>query len=304
MLKQSSHKMSFGAYMKNHYSLYLFVAPFMLIFFAFTVLPVLMSMALSFTQFNVLEPPEFVFIDNYLRLFLDDETFLIAIKNTIILSVIIGPCGYILSFLFAWFINELGPKVRSVVTLVFYAPTIAGNLYYIWGIIFSGDSYGYVNAILMKMNLIQAPILWFQNTQYMMPLVIVVALWSSLGTSFLTFIAGLQGIDKSQVEAASVDGITNRWQELWYVILPGMRPQLMFGAVMSITSSFGIGTIITQLCGFPSKGYAVHTMVNHLEDYGLQRFEMGYASAIATLLFLLMIGANFLIKRVISKVGE
>ena len=137
-----------------------------------------------------------------------------------------------------------------------------------------------------------------------MPLVIVVALWSSLGTSFLTFIAGLQGIDKSQVEAASVDGITNRWQELWYVILPGMRPQLMFGAVMSITSSFGIGTIITQLCGFPSKGYAVHTMVNHLEDYGLQRFEMGYASAIATLLFLLMIGANFLIKRVISKVGE
>ncbi len=290
--------------MKKHFSLYLFVAPFMVIFFVFTVLSVLMSMGLSFTQFNVLEPPKFVFIDNYLRLFLDDETFLIAVKNTIILSVIIGPLGYILSFLFAWFINELGPKTRSLVTLVFYAPTIAGNLYYIWGIIFSSDSYGYVNAILMKLNIIQAPILWFQNTQYMMPLIILVALWSSLGTSFLTFIAGLQGVDRSQIEAASVDGISNRWQELWYVILPGMRPQLMFGAVMSITGSFGIGTIITQLCGFPSKGYAAHTMVNHLEDYGLQRFEMGYASAIATLLFLLMIGANFLIKRIISKIGE
>ncbi|MBQ4153538.1 MAG: sugar ABC transporter permease, partial [Oscillospiraceae bacterium] len=99
MIQQSTHKMSFGQYMKKHFSLYLFVAPFMVIFFVFTVLSVLMSMGLSFTQFNVLEPPKFVFIDNYLRLFLDDETFLIAVKNTIILSVIIGPLGYILSFL-------------------------------------------------------------------------------------------------------------------------------------------------------------------------------------------------------------
>ncbi len=304
MIRQSSHKASFGQYVKQNYSLYLFIAPYMVLFFVFTVISVVIAMVLSFTQFNILEPPKFVFIDNYLRLFLEDDIFVTSVKNTIILSVIIGPLGYILSFLFAWFINELNPKVRSIVTLVFYAPTIAGNLYYIWGILFSNDSYGYVNAILMKLNIIQAPILWFQDTRYMMTLVIVVALWSSLGTSFLTFIAGLQGVDRSQIEAASVDGINNRWQELWYVILPGMRPQLMFGAVMSITGSFGIGSIITALCGFPSNGYAAHTMVNHLEDYGLQRFEMGYACAIATLLFLLMIGANFFIKRIISKIGE
>ena len=156
----------------------------------------------------------------------------------------------------------------------------------------------------MKLGIINVPILWFQNPKYMMPLIIVVALWTSLGTSFLSFIAGLQGVDTSLYEAASVDGINNRWQELWYVTLPGMRPQLMFGAVMSITSSFGIGSIITALCGFPSKNYAVHTMVNHLEDYGTLRFEMGYASAIATLLFLLMIACNFLIKRIVSKIGQ
>lgn len=289
---------------KKSGSLYLFVAPFMLIFFVFTVLPVLISIVLSFTSFNVLELPKFIFIDNYLRLFLDDEQFIIALKNTIVLAGVVGPLGYILSFLFAWFINEMKPKLRAVITLVFYAPNIAGNVYLMWGLLFSSDANGYVNGLLLKLRLINEPILWFQDPNYMMGLIIVVALWTSLGTSFLAFIAGLQGVDRSLYEAASVDGITNRWQELWYVTLPGMRPQLMFGAVMSITSSFGIGSIITALCGFPSKGYAVHTLVNHLEDFGTIRFEMGYASAIATLLFLLMVGCNMVIKRVIAKVGQ
>lgn len=303
-MRSVGQTMKLSQYLRKNFSLYLFVLPFMVIFFCFTVLPVLISIILSFTSFNVLEPPKFVFIDNYLRLFLEDDVFITAIKNTIILAAITGPAGYIMSFLFAWFINELPAKIRAVITLVFYAPTISGNVYLMWGLLFSGDSNGYINGLLMKLGIINVPILWFQNPKYMMPLIIVVALWTSLGTSFLSFIAGLQGVDTSLYEAASVDGINNRWQELWYVTLPGMRPQLMFGAVMSITSSFGIGSIITALCGFPSKNYAVHTMVNHLEDYGTLRFEMGYASAIATLLFLLMIACNFLIKRIVSKIGQ
>lgn len=291
------------AQFKKDLSLYLFTAPFMIIFAVFTVLPVLISIVLSFTSFNMLQPPEFTFIDNYLRMFLDDEIFSIAIKNTIILAAIVGPAGYAMSFLFAWFINELTPKIRSVITLVFYAPTIAGNVYLMWGLLFSSDSNGLINGFLIKSGFIHSPVLWFQDPRYMMPLIVVVALWTSLGTSFLAFIAGLQGIDKSLFEAGSVDGINNRWQELWYITLPSMRPQLMFGAVMSITSSFGIGAIITALCGFPSKDYAVHTLVNHLEDYGTQRFEMGYASAIATILFLFMIAINTVVRRVVSKVG-
>lgn len=290
--------------MKKNKMLYLFTAPYMIIFAIFIVMPVIISIFYSFTSFNILEPPKFIGIENYLRLFLDDDVFMIAIKNTIILAVITGPIGYILSLMMAWFINDLTPKLRAIVTLIFYAPTISGNIYLMWGLLFSGDSYGYVNGILLKLGFIFEPILWFQNPKYMMGLIIFVALWASLGTSFLSFIAGFQGIDKTLYEVAAVDGIKNRWQELWYITLPSMRPQLMFGSVMSITASFGIGSIITSLAGFPSKNYAVHTMVNHLEDYGGLRFEMGYACAIATLLFIMMIGSNIVIKRIISKVGE
>ena len=156
----------------------------------------------------------------------------------------------------------------------------------------------------MQLGFIAEPIQFFQNAAYVMPLCIVVALWTSLGTAFLSFIAGLQTVDKSLYEAAAVDGIKNRWQELWYITLPVMKPQLMFGAVMAITGSFGFGGIVTALCGFPSVDYAAHTIMHHLEDYGGQRFEVGYSSAIATILFFMMVGANALIKKLLSKVGQ
>ena len=289
---------------KRNWVAYLMLAPFYILFCTFTVLPVLLSIVLSFTTFNLLERPVFVFLDNYIRLFLDDDIFLIAVKNTFIFAAITGPASYLLSFLVAWFINELPPKIRALVTLVFYAPSISGSIYTIWLILFSGDSYGYVNAWLLQLGLITEPIQFFQNASYVMPLCIVVALWTSLGTAFLSFIAGLQTVDKSLYEAAAVDGIRNRWQELWYVTLPVMKPQLMFGAVMAITGSFGFGGVVTALCGFPSVDYAAHTIMHHLEDYGGQRFEVGYSSAIATLLFFMMIGANALVKKILSKVGQ
>ncbi|MBQ9940134.1 MAG: sugar ABC transporter permease [Clostridia bacterium] len=290
--------------MKVNRVAYLMVAPFFLVFFVFTVLPVILSLFFSFTIFNMLEPPKFIFMDNYIRLILDDDIFLLAIKNTLIFAAITGPVSYLLSLLMAWFINELTPKMRAFVTTIFYAPSISGQVYLIWTILFSGDQYGYVNGLLMKMNVITTPIQFFQNPSYIMPLVIVVALWTSLGTAFLSFIAGLQTIDRSLYEAAAMDGVKNRWQELWYVTLPTMKPQLMFGAIMAITSSFGFGGVITALCGFPSTDYVAHTIMHHLEDYGSQRFEMGYASAIATILFFFMIGANMLVRKILSKVGS
>jgi multiple sugar transport system permease protein len=289
---------------KKNKTAYFMVAPFMILFLIFTVLPVVLSIVLSFTRFNLLEAPEFIFMDNYIRLFLDDDIFMTACQNTLVFAAITGPVSYLMSLFIAWFINELTPRVRAIVTLIFYAPSISGSVYLIWGVLFSGDSYGYANAWLMEMGFITSPILWFQNADYVMGLCIVVALWTSLGTSFLSFIAGLQGIDKSLYEAAAVDGIKNRWQELWYVTLPTMRPQLMFGAVMSITGSFGFGGVVTALAGFPSVDYAAHTIMHHLDDYGGQRFEVGYSSAIAVVLFAIMVGANFLIKKLLSKVGE
>ena len=289
---------------KRNKAAYFMVAPYMLIFTCFTLLPVVISMFISFTDFDMMNIPEIVGFDNYIRLFLDDDIFLLAAKNTFIFAAIVGPCSYIMSFMVAWFINELGPKIRAIVTLIFYAPSISGNVYLVWATLFSSDQYGWANAWLIKLGIITTEINFFQDADYVMPLCIVVALWTSLGTSFLSFIAGLQGVDRALFEAGAVDGIKNRWQELWYITLPSMKPQLMFGAVMSITSAFGFGGIVTALCGFPSVDYAAHTIVHHLEDYGSMRFEIGYSSTIAVVLFAIMIGANMMVKKMISKVGS
>ena len=283
---------------------YAFVLPYMLIFTVFTVVPVLMSIGLSFTYFNVLEPPRFLGLQNYFTLLLDDSLFMTAVKNTLLLSVVTGPVGFFLSLLLAWLVNEFGPKLRALLTLLFYAPVISGGAYMIWQIIYSGDSYGFLNGILLDLGIIYSPIQWLTDPTYMMAAAIILVRWMSVGSGFLSLIAGFQNVDSKLYEAAAVDGIKNRYQELWYITLPSMKPQLMFSAVMSITSSFGMGDILTGIFGFPSSNYALHTMVHHLQDYGNIRFEMGYASAIATLLFLTMIGANQLVQRLLRKIGD
>ncbi|MFY9537056.1 MAG: sugar ABC transporter permease, partial [Bacilli bacterium] len=238
--------------------------------------------------------------------FLNDEVFLIALKNTFILAVITGPVSYIMAFVFAWLINELPRKIRWLMTLIFYAPSISGSAYLLWQLIFSSDMYGVLNATLMDLGIINAPILWLDTPQYALPILIIVQLWLSLGVSFLAFIAGLQTVDKTLYEAGAIDGIRNRWQELWYITLPQMKPQLMFGAVMQITSALGIAAVSINLLGFPSVEYSGHTIVTHLMDFGSTnstRLEMGYASAIATVLFFIMLGSNLIVQKIIRRVG-
>ena len=282
---------------------YLFLAPYAILFFTFFILPIASSIYFSFTHYNILEAPRFIGLQNYINLVLQDEVFLTAVKNTLVIAVITGPVGYILSFLFAWFINELPRWVRTVAVVIFYAPSIAGNAFYIFSIIFRGDVYGYLNSVLMQFGLIDAPKLWLLDPNTILPVIIIVILWMSMGTGFLSFVAGLQGVDHSMYEAGYVDGVRNRWQELYYITLPSMKPMLLFGAVMSITSAFNVCDVPRALAGFPSTDYAARTIVTHLFDYGFSRFEMGYASAIATVLFLLMILCNKAIQSMLRKVG-
>nr|AGS52356.1 binding-protein-dependent transport systems inner membrane component [uncultured bacterium contig00073] len=303
MVKRRENDKRIGMEMYKHRVCYLFLAPYAIVFILFFVAPLVISIFYSFTYFNILEPPTFIGLRNYINLFLGDDVFLISMKNTFIMAAITGPIGYIAAFLFAWFINELPRYVRAFVTLVFYAPSISGGAYMIWALIFSGDAYGYINGLLMNLGILNAPILWLTDPKYMMPVMLVVILWMSLGAGFLAFIAGLSTIDPTLYEAGLVDGITNRWQELWYITLPNMKGMLMFGAVMAITQSFGVADVTIVLAGFPSTDYAVHTVVNHLIDYGSIRFEMGYASAIATILFLTMIVCNAVIQKLLRRVG-
>ncbi len=290
--------------MKRSIPLYVMIAPFMILFIVFVVYPVLNAIWFSFTDYNVLEKANFVALRNYQKLFLDDEIFITAIKNTFIIAVIVGPGGYVLSFLLAWMINELPHKLGSVLTVIFYAPSMAGTaVVAVFSQIFSNDSNGYLNAILRNLGLTQETMLWLSDSKLVIVVVILASLWMSMGVGFLSFVAGIKGIDEAQYEAGAIDGIRNRWQELWYITLPSMKPQLLFGAVMTITSSLSVGSVGDSLVGFPSPNYASHTIVNHLNDYGSIRMEMGYASAIAVILFLIMIACNMLIQRLIRKVG-
>ena len=283
---------------------YAFLLPFAAVLIIFTVLPVIISVYYSFTYNNILEPARFVGLENYIRLFTRDNVFVTGLQNTLVFALITGPGGYILSFAVAWLINELSPALRTVYVLIFYSPSIAGSIYVIFGILFSGDMYGYINGMLMNMGFISDPIEWLNDTHYIKLVIIICVLWTSMGAGFLSFVAGFKNVDKQYYEAAAIDGLRNRWQELWYVTLPMMKPQLMFGAIMSISGAFSIHDVTLALAGFPSAEYAAHTIVNHMWDYGYQRFEMGYASAIAVVLFVMLLVSRRLVNLLLRRVGN
>jgi multiple sugar transport system permease protein len=270
----------------------------------FTLFPVILSVILGFTYYNMIDPPRFIGWYNYVRLFLDDDIFLIALKNTLFFAFVTGPISYVLSFFVAWMINDLPRTLRSVATSVFYLPTIVGvSVYPMWRLIFSPDEYGYLNGLLIRWGLIRDPVAWLVDPDKVLIILIIVQLWMSLGISFLAFVAGLQTIDKSLYEAGVMDGIKNRFQELWYITLPSMIPQLVFGAVMQIVVSFSVADVSIHLAGFPSTEYAGETMVTHIMDYGSIRYEMGYASAMAVVVFLMMVFTNRVVSKLLHKVG-
>ena len=278
-----------------------FYMPFFLLFCLFTIIPVFVSMFMSLTDYDMLGHAGFIGLDNYANLFLHDGNFLLALKNTFLIGGVSGVIGYLASFLFAWVINNM--KLKKLYTVLFYMPSIAGGMGVIWDYLFSGDRYGLINNALIRVGLLNQPIVWNQNAGWIIPINMLIIIWGSMGTGFLVFLAGLQNEDKQLIEAGRIDGIHADWQELWYITLPSIKPQMMFSAIMSITSSLGVGAAITAIFGYPTTDYALHTIVTHLDDYGGTRFEMGYASAIATVLFIIMIVANQVIQRVLTKVG-
>ena len=252
----------------------------------------------------MLEPPKFTGFLNYERLFLDDEIFPQVLKNTLVFAIITGPLSYLISFVSAWLINEMGRAVRTVMTFCFYAPALCGNLYAIWAMILSGDQYGIANSVLMQLGVISEPQQWLSDPKTMLGALITVQLWASFGVGFLTFIAGFQSMDKSLAEAGGIDGIKNRWQELWYITLPSMAPQLLFSAVMQIAACFGVGALVQSLAGFPTTQYSADTLLTYMLDVGTVRFEMGYASAIAVFLFVMMMFTNFVVSHIIRRIGR
>jgi multiple sugar transport system permease protein len=297
--KQEQRRMTLIS-MKQNKAAYVMMLPFMLFFIVFTVIPVVLSLPVGFTDFNMVQFPKYVGLSNFTTLFLADKIFIESIRVTLVFAIFTGPVSYVLCFLLAWLINELHPKLRTLFTLIFYAPSMA-NVYTVWKLIFSGDTHGYLNSVLLDLGIITSPIQWLTDGSYVLAVTIVVQMWISLGAGFLALRAGFQNIDRSQYEAGAIEGIKNRWQELIYITIPSMGPQLMFAAVMQIVSSFTAGTVSQNLVGFPSTDYKAHTIMNHAYDYGWIRYEMGYASAICMILFIAMYFMNKLISKLLSK---
>ncbi|MBR6572516.1 MAG: sugar ABC transporter permease [Clostridia bacterium] len=289
---------------RERFPMYVMFAPFFIFFVLFTILPILSSIVLSFTSYDMISIPKFIGFDNYRRMIVNDPTFLITVKNTLLFAVIAGPLGFLLSFVLAWFVNEFSPKVRTLLSFMFYAPALAGNAYFIWQVAFSGDSYGYVNSMLLSIGIITEPIVWFKNATYLMPILIIVQLWQSMGISFLSNISGLQNVSRDMYEAGAIDGIKSRWQELRYITLPSMSHMLMFSAVMQIQSSFSVSAIAVALAGYPSKGNAVDTIVSLMSDVATVRYEMGYASSMAVVLFLMMVTTRLLVGKIMAVVQK
>lgn len=291
-------------FIKKHWIGYLFLLPFVVLFTIFVVVPVGYAIALSFTDYNMMQPAKFVGLNNYKLLFLDDKIFLTAVGNTLTFALITGPIGYLLSFVAAWVINQL--KFKRGFSLAFYAPSITSGIAmsYVWLIIFSSDRYGYLNNILLKLGMIDSPILWNTDPNHIMTVIIIISLWMSMGTGFLVFLAGLQNISSSYYEAGAIDGVKNKFQELFYITLPLMKPQLLFGAINSIVGSFGVYDIAVAVAGMPSPNYAGHTIVAHLFDYAFIRFQMGYASAIAVVLFVFTFVLGKIVMKLLSSKDE
>jgi len=283
---------------------YAFVTPYVVLFCIFTIAPVLTAMYLSFTYFNVLQPPRWIGWSNFKLLFLEDDVFLIAVKNTMAFAIITGPVGFFMSFFFAWMIKPL--KLKTFLALCFYAPSITAGvtMSVVWKILFSGDRYGYLNNWLLKIGAIDEPYQWLAEQASLLPIIMFVALWMTMGTGFLVFLAGLQTVSPDLYEAGKVDGISNPLQEVFYITLPMMKPQLLFGSVMQVVAGFSVFGIATALAGLPSPLYAGHTIVAHLYDFAFIRFEMGYAAAVAVILFLWTFGLSRLLMRVFSSKNE
>ena len=284
--------------------LVIMIFPFIALFFLFTMLPIIISVGLSLFNYDMINPPNFAGLNNYIRMFLEDDVFSIALKNTLMFAIITGPISFILAFILAWMINEFGPKTRTLLSFLFYSPALMGNVYFIWQVLFSGDSYGYVNSMLISLNLINEPVQWFRSPEYAMKIVIIVQLWMSMGVSFLANIAGLQNVNPELYEAGAIDGVKNRWVEVWYITLPSMKSILLFGCVMQIQATFSISAVATALTGFPSVNYTTETIVTHLRDVGTTRYEMGYAAAISAFLFVIMAITRVLVGKLLNMAGK
>lgn len=271
---------------------YLFILPAVLLISVFVFLPIIASLFLSFTQYNVLQPPKWVGLNNYYRLIFEDPLFWIAVRNTVLYVAGTVPVCVMISLLLAVWVDSV--KIRFMKYLfrtVYFLPTITAivAISVVWKWLYAGGTYGLINFVLMKLGI--PPVDWLTNPHTTLPAIMVMSIWGGVGYNFIIFLAGLQGIPRTIYEAAEIDGASG-FRNFWHITLPLLRPAIVFVVLMSVIGSFQVFDqvyILTQ--GTEYVGGVLHsalTIVTYLYERGFERFEMGYASAIAYMLFFLV----------------
>ncbi|MDR0300593.1 MAG: sugar ABC transporter permease [Streptococcaceae bacterium] len=289
----------------NSVMTWLFLTPYFLLFLVFIIVPILVAMLLSLTNFNGVQFPQFIGLNNYVNLFTQDAEFMQKVlPNTFEFALIVGPGSYILSFMMAWMLAQIPKRPRTILALIMYSPSLTAGIAMsvLWTVIFSGDAQGYINGLLLHWNLIAQPIQFLQSPQYLMNIMILVSIWGSMGVGFLAMLSGILNINPELYEAAYIDGIANRFQEIIYITIPSMKPQMFFGAVMAIVGTFQGGAIGVQLSGTnPTPNDAGQLISNHIDDYGILRYEIGYAAAISVVLLLIIYGLSKVVGRLLRE---
>lgn len=291
----------------DRHSVFYMQAPFVILFVLFIIIPVIIAIGLSFTDFNSIQAPNFVGLENYVNILTNDNTFTeYAIPNTIVYSVIVGIGGYILSFFLAWSLAQIPKGPRTVMAIILYLPSMTAGIMLstVWQVFFAGDKVGYLNSILLSLDIIQSPITWLSDSKYLMIIMIIVSLWSSMGIGFLSMLAGILNVNRELYEAAHIDGVKNRIQEIIYITIPAIKPHMMFGAIMAIVNAFQNGSIGVQLSGAnPTPGYAGQLLVTHAEEHAFIRYEMGYSAALSVILLIIVWCVSQISKKLFTEKG-
>ena len=283
---------------------YFFILPSLIIFSIFVLIPIVTSLYLSFTEYNVLHSPKWVGLKNYSDIVFNDPRFWKSIRNTAIYVFGTVPIGIVISLMLAVFIDQ---KIRfkNLFKTIFFVPSVTSvvAISVIWKWLYAGGKYGLINHFLIRIGF--PPVDWLMNVNWTLPAIMIMSIWGGLGYNMIIFLAGLQGVPQAFYDAADVDG-ANFWGKFWNVTLPLLAPTMLFVTIMSFIASFQVFDQVYIMTG-GSEGAVggvldcALTIVAYLYDSGFQRFKMGYASALAYIIFVIIFAVTLISLRFMKK---
>lgn len=277
---------------------YLYISPWIIGFILLTIGPMIASLYFSFTRYNIVDPPQWIGLQNYKKLLFDDPIFWQSVKVTLYFAVLSLPSSLVLGFILAILLNQKIPGVNLWRTIYFLPSVLSGVAVTLLWVILFNPQIGVVNAVLETIG-IKGPG-WFADPDWALPALVIMGLWG-VGQNMIIYLAGLQGVPSDLYDAAKVDG-AGAYQRFVNVTLPMMSPVLFYNLVLGLIGTFNYFTqayvasgAVTKEMGGPVRSTLVYNL--YLYQNAFRYNEMGYASAMAWVLFVIVLGLTALVFR-------